>query len=214
MQAARSLTARSTARGDATRQRILEAAAEILRETGYAGLSISGVCARAGISPTSLYWHFGSKAGLMRAVVDHTSAHAQEIQSRVLAAGSDPEARLGELIAALRRLVITQPFGSLTGLALLAEGRHATPELAAALQEARGRELQLATSELRTHLGLSEPDGRSLATLMMAATNYAAMTYRCGADEGEVDRILGALRDTILRYAEPREERPRELAPG
>jgi AcrR family transcriptional regulator len=51
-------------RGDATRERLLEAAVELLEEGGYAAASVAAVTARSGVASGALYRHFPSKAEL------------------------------------------------------------------------------------------------------------------------------------------------------
>lgn len=53
-----------------TKQKILEAAAEIARETGPGSLSLDAVAAKAGVSKGGLLYHFPSKARLLEAVVE------------------------------------------------------------------------------------------------------------------------------------------------
>jgi AcrR family transcriptional regulator len=49
------------------RERILEAAIEVLKSDGYAGLTIAKVAARAGESKPLVAYHYGSKQGLVSA---------------------------------------------------------------------------------------------------------------------------------------------------
>jgi AcrR family transcriptional regulator len=49
------------------RERILEAAIEVLKSDGYAGLTIAKVAARAGESKPLVAYHYGSKQGLVDA---------------------------------------------------------------------------------------------------------------------------------------------------
>lgn len=49
------------------RERILEAAIEVLKSDGYAGLTIAKVAARAGESKPLVSYHYGSKQGLVGA---------------------------------------------------------------------------------------------------------------------------------------------------
>ena len=51
-------------RGDATRERLLEAAVELLEEGGYAAASVAAIAARSGVAAGALYRHFPSKAEL------------------------------------------------------------------------------------------------------------------------------------------------------
>jgi len=49
------------------RERILDAAIEVLKADGYAGLTIAKVAARAGESKPLVAYHYGSKQGLVQA---------------------------------------------------------------------------------------------------------------------------------------------------
>jgi AcrR family transcriptional regulator len=55
---------------EATRRAILDAAEELLARHGEEGLSIREVCVRAGVTPPTIYHHFGDKAALVDRVVD------------------------------------------------------------------------------------------------------------------------------------------------
>jgi AcrR family transcriptional regulator len=65
------------------RDRILEAAIEVLKSEGYAGLTLAKVAARAGESKPLVAYHFGSK---QRLVGDAGRAIAEMITDEVLAA--------------------------------------------------------------------------------------------------------------------------------
>ena len=58
------------ASSEATRRAILDAAGELLATGGEAGLSIREVCARAGVTPPTVYHHFGDKAALVDRIVE------------------------------------------------------------------------------------------------------------------------------------------------
>jgi TetR/AcrR family transcriptional regulator, transcriptional repressor of bet genes len=62
------------------RERILDAAIEVLKDDGYAGLTIAKVAGRAGESKALIAYHFGSKLGLVqasgRAVAELVTAEA------------------------------------------------------------------------------------------------------------------------------------------
>ena len=65
------------------RERILEAAIEVLKSDGYAGLTIAKVATRAGESKPLVAYHYGSKQGLVGAA---GRAIAEMITDAVLAA--------------------------------------------------------------------------------------------------------------------------------
>ncbi|WP_436727407.1 ScbR family autoregulator-binding transcription factor [Streptomyces sp. URMC 128] len=56
-------------RAQRTRELLLRAAAEVFDELGYAGTSISKILQRAGVTAGAMYFHFGSKEELARAVI-------------------------------------------------------------------------------------------------------------------------------------------------
>ncbi|HEY8493625.1 MAG TPA: helix-turn-helix domain-containing protein, partial [Myxococcota bacterium] len=97
---------RRAAQAEETRERILAAATELIAERGYAATSIDALCRRAGVVRTAIYWHFGSKEGLVAPVVERVaSAWIEEIQKSVYLEG-DPLARLERFLASLRELVL------------------------------------------------------------------------------------------------------------
>jgi AcrR family transcriptional regulator len=59
-----------TAQATAARERIVEAALELFAQAGFAGASTREVALRAGVQQGLIGYHFGSKDGLWRAVVD------------------------------------------------------------------------------------------------------------------------------------------------
>lgn len=58
--------------GDASRLRILKAAAEIAAECGYEGTTISKVTKRSGLPASSVYWFFRDKDHLIAEVIRHS----------------------------------------------------------------------------------------------------------------------------------------------
>lgn len=59
-----------------TRERVLELALELVRQRGDAELSLVDLAAVAGLSRQMLYVLFGSRAGLLMAMVDHLDARS------------------------------------------------------------------------------------------------------------------------------------------
>jgi AcrR family transcriptional regulator len=81
-----------------SRQRILDAALELMAERGFAGTSISMICERSGLPPSSTYWHFGSKEGLLAATVDYGASHWLRALPRWEQLTGDPETRLRRML--------------------------------------------------------------------------------------------------------------------
>lgn len=79
---------------------IVDAAFEILEEKGFAAVSVRGVAASLGLTPTALYTYFPSKGALQAAMVE-------QLLSGIVAAGADASGepwrdRVLRLAAALR----------------------------------------------------------------------------------------------------------------
>jgi TetR/AcrR family transcriptional regulator, transcriptional repressor for nem operon len=70
-----------TARGRATRRRIVATASELIGERGMAATSLDDVIARAGASKSQLYHYFDDRAALLRAVVSHNTDDVLAAQS-------------------------------------------------------------------------------------------------------------------------------------
>ena len=55
-----------------SRDAILAVATDLMAERGFAATSIGAICSATGLAPTAVYWHFGSKDGLLAAIVQHS----------------------------------------------------------------------------------------------------------------------------------------------
>ena len=105
------------ARGEHTRQRLLEAGIELFAELGYERASTRAIARRAGVSLPALQYYFGGKEGLHRACAEYIT---EDVRSRLGPAAERVRLALGrhdltraELLALLRAVV--EPF--LEGLA-------------------------------------------------------------------------------------------------
>jgi AcrR family transcriptional regulator len=76
-------------RGEATKQRILDAALDVLVERGYAGTSTRAVADRADTQLSLVHYHFGGKQQLLAAVLERQNEELLERQRR-LYAGPEP----------------------------------------------------------------------------------------------------------------------------
>jgi AcrR family transcriptional regulator len=61
-----------TAAGLNSREVILNAARALVGEKGYDGMAISDLCAQSGLPPSSIYYHFGNKLGVLAALLERT----------------------------------------------------------------------------------------------------------------------------------------------
>ncbi len=73
-----------------SRDEILDAAEALMARQGYDGASISAICSECGLPASSIYWHFGSKEGVLAAVMERG---AVRFFTTVDAVGSSPALR-------------------------------------------------------------------------------------------------------------------------
>lgn len=73
----------SPGRAPKTRQTILAVAAKVIARRGIAGLRVEEVAAAAGVSTPLLYYHFGSRSGLVNAAFEFASEKAPSTILRV-----------------------------------------------------------------------------------------------------------------------------------
>ncbi|MBJ8340480.1 MULTISPECIES: TetR/AcrR family transcriptional regulator [Antrihabitans] len=66
------------ARAEITRDSVLAGAADVFLRLGYANASLSEIIAQSNVTKGALYFHFGSKEELARAVVDQGSERLNE----------------------------------------------------------------------------------------------------------------------------------------
>jgi len=65
-------TRRRRANGEASREKLLDTAAEIAGERGYEGTSINLISERSGLPASSIYWHFKDKDALVAEVIERS----------------------------------------------------------------------------------------------------------------------------------------------
>ncbi|MFI9638161.1 TetR/AcrR family transcriptional regulator [Nocardia sp. NPDC051929] len=81
-----------------SREQLLDVAERLMSANGYAGTAVSVICKEAGVAPTSLYWHFGSKEGLLAGVMERGAARWFDALPRLTDTVFDSESRESVLI--------------------------------------------------------------------------------------------------------------------
>jgi len=91
-----------TDRGEETKRRILEMAAEAFAEGGYAGASLNDVIRRSGLTKGAFYFHFDSKEALALEVFRHKQ---EQWMGRVMTRVMGHERAIDRFVAIPRALV-------------------------------------------------------------------------------------------------------------
>ena len=185
-----------TAKGRATRARIVAAAAALVREHGAAETSLDEVIERAGVSKSQLYHYFQDKADLLRAVVTH--------QADMVLATQEPQLQALDSWGAIRawfdRLVTLQverqgcggcPVGSL--VPQLAETNEAARAELAVSFDRWERYLREGLVTMRAQEVLrADADIEALVTATMAAVQGGLVLTQARRDPAQLARALDA----------------------
>lgn len=91
------------------RDRILEAAEELFARRGFAGVGMSEIAEAVGLSKSSLFHHFRTKAQLHAATVGRILSHIDLELTRQLAQGGSAVERLDRWVDALIDLLASTP---------------------------------------------------------------------------------------------------------
>src|SRR5664280_2663095 len=77
-------------RGEVTRQQLIEAAIDTLKNHGYAGASARVIVDRAGVNQGLIFYHFDSVTGLRLAALDEVSAQRRDRYAGAVDEASSP----------------------------------------------------------------------------------------------------------------------------
>ncbi len=89
-----------------TAKRIVEAAKHIIAERGFGALTLEAIAEEASVNKAATRYHFGSKAGLIEAVVDEIVLDECASMARDLAPDATLDERLDSFIASVRRMSV------------------------------------------------------------------------------------------------------------
>ncbi|HEY6780534.1 MAG TPA: TetR/AcrR family transcriptional regulator [Thermoleophilaceae bacterium] len=175
------------------RERVLEAALDVLKSDGYAGLTTAKVAARSGQNKALIAYHFGSKQGLV-------GAAAREVAESITAEVLDGLERTDSVEEIVR--------GGLDGLWRVLERDERLPrvyfDLAAASvaePEARATMREMRTlwrttlEQLLAGAGMSARDAEAASVATIAALDGLALEW---LDRGETPALERA-RERIVR---------------
>jgi AcrR family transcriptional regulator len=85
---------RLTAQGQERKQQLLDRAAELFAERGYAETRVADIVDAAGVAKGLFYWYFENKEALFRELVQNIRLRLRQEQARAMDAGADPLTRI------------------------------------------------------------------------------------------------------------------------
>jgi AcrR family transcriptional regulator len=191
-----------------TETRIVEAAAELMAERGYAATTTAAIAERAGVNEVTLFRRFESKAGILEAMAAAAAAARPEFPPPNAVVEGDPRATLRNLAAIEIRDAIAS--GGLV-LRLTLEAR-AVPEVQQAMSEIASTNLQRMAGYLEQQQeagGLrADVDPRLLAEAFFGLTSTLVMQRMTLAepdlpDADEVEALAGEIVDVLWSGVSP-----------
>jgi AcrR family transcriptional regulator len=196
---------RLTRKGQATRDRIVAAAADLMFERGVAGTSTDDVQAAAGVSTSQVYHYFGDKKSLVRAVIAYQTEAIVNAQQSMLSRLDDMTALHAwrDAIVALQHSRDYKggcPIGSL-GSELADNDAAARTEVAAGFVrwEAAIRD-GLAAMRARGVLR-ADADPEQLALATLTALQGGLLLTQIRRDTAALEAGLDAMLDHIASFA-------------
>ena len=191
----------ATAKGRATRERILQAAAELIAEKGTAGMSLDDVRARTGASRSQLYHYFEDRDDLVHAVIDVTIDTVLDTQGELLD-HLDSWASIDRWFDSLVQHQIDRqacggcPIGSLAGQ-LAESDPDARAAIAAGLERWEAH-LRDGLTRMRTRGKLrKDADPAALATATMASIQGGLLLTQVRRDPHQLRIALNAARNNL-----------------
>lgn len=195
--------------GQASREKILDAATTIAGERGYEGTSISAVSKASGLPASSIYWHFKNKDDLIAAIIERSFTRwtADLDQGEDQLPPPADEAAFRQAITHTGEAITRSPDFLRLGLLLVLEHRPSEPTARAKFMDVR-----LSTAErlrdLYRHFfaDLDEDAIDSLATISMALADGFFIASE--AEETDLSAAFGLMATTVLGAANQMRPRP------
>jgi len=188
------------AQGEESRQRLVDAATDLIGERGYHATSVNDICRRAGVAKTALYWHFGDKQGLLAAVIESLGSRwIEELQKRAYLRAL-PHERLGALVDGWREILEAQPQLIRLPVFLQLEAAEHSEEIRAALVLLFERSERAITQGLEDSLGRGTlPDAASVAHVVLALLEAVVARVGLARSDAERDALFEGVKRGVVQ---------------
>ena len=190
-------------RSERSQRALIDAATSLFAERGYRGTSVQAIGARAGVSRGSIFWHFGSKEGLLWAVVERAfeSWEAEVLVPDVGEATGIEAVR--RALAAHRRFLTERAEELRLFYVLLFEALGPRPELALEFAKLHGRLRDMSVPWIKQAIDSGEmrADVDATAVVILITGALGGIAYQWLLDPGgfDLDRTYADLERTLSR---------------
>jgi AcrR family transcriptional regulator len=192
-----------TMRGQNTRERIINSARDLISTAGFHRSSLEDVARRSGVTRATVYQHFGSKRGLLEAVLSSAApaAHGSTREREAVA--------LAHPVSALRSLIGAQVRSWSANATMLQRVHSLTavdPDAGPAAENDRARRVELAIIVVglaeRNHLrpGCTRREAFEALWMITGFGCFENLHLRSRLDIAEVENTLLALAGGIVQW--------------
>jgi AcrR family transcriptional regulator len=170
------------------RDRILEAAEELFARRGFAGVGMSEIAEAVGLSKSSLFHHFRTKAQLHAATVERILSQIELELTRQLAQGGSAVERLDRWVDALIDLLASTPSHARVLLRSLFEDEELAGDVVEqrAANDATLRILQQASNVLREGMAQGELRAASIPHTLQSLIGIIVYHFASGEFGDEI----------------------------
>jgi AcrR family transcriptional regulator len=184
-----------------TQARIVAAAMHFFFQGGYEGTSVASIAARAGVSPATVFWHFGDKASLFHEACKRFMVPFVEQMSRSCEVHEGPE-RLFALIDTYERFVTDHRSSIESFVRWFLESpalRASLQDQLLALHDAFGRDVY----ETLAQIVADEDEARTLAEGVLSTMHGNLLLAFVDPDPAAVERRRAGLHALAQRAVVP-----------
>lgn len=161
-------------RSTITRRRILDAAANVFEESGYAAASMDGIAAASSVTKATIYYHFDSKEALYRAITVEHAERANRFVDSVVDSALSPAGKVIELIWNVVAGVVHEK----TVRLLWDHHADITPEARDVVRESQHHYLDALAQQIRTARDEAGAPADDAAVMALAAFESIGRTIR------------------------------------
>ncbi|MEH1825163.1 MAG: TetR/AcrR family transcriptional regulator [Nostoc sp.] len=185
-------------KGEETKSRILQQAAELFNQQGYAGSSMSDIMRVTGLQKGGIYNHFQSKDDLALQAFDFAIAHIKQHTRFALRSKRHAVERLQAIIGVFSSFAENPPIkGGCPLLNTAVESDDAHPALRERAQQAMNSWLHLIHRIIKTGIEKGEirPEvsADEIATIIIATLEGAVMMSKLYGDSIHMHRVINHL---------------------
>ncbi|MFD4788913.1 TetR/AcrR family transcriptional regulator [Streptomyces sp. NPDC058459] len=174
---------------------ILDAAENLMAARGYEATSVSALCQASGFPVGSVYHHFGSKAGVFRAVMQRGVSRLSAEMATVVPPGDTPQERMRLYFERAPELMLRD----VSYLRILHRSLSGSDNSAGALgrdtHEFVSASLAEVTEPVAAQAGASDPAALAKSLGLFSSTYASGAVMIAGYEKGRLEAIMAPLHD-------------------